>query len=303
MAKFTFVVLHFNIKSIIDTQECVNSILDIASYNNKASLNVVIVENGSSDNSCEELTNHYKDNNSVFVLCSDSNLGFSKGNNLGIDYAKANYSPDFIVVLNNDTIVESRNLVDIIETEYQKYTFDILGPRIRNLRNIEQNPPLYKPQIKAKDLKLSLDRLKILQSDLSTKKLRRVIEFTKNIIRKSILYRFWFNYKHNKRLKKTTNSTNVFLHGSALVISRSFLQKNEHLFTPISFMFFEEDILYYNVIKNNYKSIYCPKISILHKEDVSTNYSHKSPTSFIIEKKIESLENFLKYINNAECGG
>jgi GT2 family glycosyltransferase len=60
---------------------------------------VIVVDNGSTDGSQEYIRNNFP---SVRLICLDKNYGFCKGNNEGIKAAHG----DYIVLLNNDTVVE-----------------------------------------------------------------------------------------------------------------------------------------------------------------------------------------------------
>lgn len=60
---------------------------------------VIVVDNGSNDGSQEIISVNF---HSVNLICLDRNYGFCKGNNIGIEAARGEY----IVLLNNDTVVE-----------------------------------------------------------------------------------------------------------------------------------------------------------------------------------------------------
>lgn len=74
--------------------ECLGSV-----FRETASFEVVLVDNGSEDGSVEYVK---KDFPSVKVIEERENLGFAKGNNIGIAAAKGKY----ILTLNNDTVLE-----------------------------------------------------------------------------------------------------------------------------------------------------------------------------------------------------
>lgn len=74
--------------------ECLGSI-----FRETASFEVVLVDNGSEDGSVEYVK---KDFPKVTVIEERENLGFAKGNNIGIAVAKGKY----ILTLNNDTVLE-----------------------------------------------------------------------------------------------------------------------------------------------------------------------------------------------------
>lgn len=78
-----------------DTIECLNA-LDECTY---PQLTVMVVDNGSSDDSVARIQAAYPD---ILLLESRKNLGFAGCNNIGIRYALA-HGADFIWLLNNDT--------------------------------------------------------------------------------------------------------------------------------------------------------------------------------------------------------
>lgn len=88
------------------TKKCVDSIVsNYREYN----IQVAIVDNGSGNNSGERLRDLYKDNEKVIVLINKENMGFARGNNTGYHYLRKYYNLDYIVILNNDVIINQRN--------------------------------------------------------------------------------------------------------------------------------------------------------------------------------------------------
>lgn len=80
-----------------DTIVCLNS-LSKQSFEN---LHLVVVDNGSSDNSVEEIRKAFPD---VDLLENSENQGFAAGMNMGIRYALS-LGADAVFVLNNDTFL------------------------------------------------------------------------------------------------------------------------------------------------------------------------------------------------------
>lgn len=102
------VVVNYN--GCDDTRECLHSLRKV-DYGN---MTVILVDNASTDGSFERLREEFPE---VLCIRSEKNLGFTGGNNLGL--AKAYEArPDFVFLLNNDTIVSSnilRELTDFME--------------------------------------------------------------------------------------------------------------------------------------------------------------------------------------------
>ena len=101
-------ILLLNYNRYDDTIECVESIRNISYINYK----VLIVDNFSTDNSYRKLKNNFKD---IEIIVTYDNLGYTGGVNYGIQHLKK-YSPDYILLLNNDTIVTKSFLENLVET-------------------------------------------------------------------------------------------------------------------------------------------------------------------------------------------
>ncbi len=64
------------------------------------------------------------------LLLIDKNHGFAEGNNIGIRYAIRYLSPDYVLLLNNDTVVDPAFLDNLIEYSESRPEIGILGPMI-----------------------------------------------------------------------------------------------------------------------------------------------------------------------------
>src|SRR5258708_2922276 len=102
--KVFIVILNWNQAKL--TLECIESVLKLKREKNQQ-VEIVIVDNGS-----DELIQRYKD---VTILRTGSNLGFAGGNNFGIKYA-LDHLADYVMILNNDTLVDSQMLTHLLKT-------------------------------------------------------------------------------------------------------------------------------------------------------------------------------------------
>ena len=73
---------------------------------------VIVVDNNSEDKSCELIEKYF---NSVQLIKNKENLGFSKGNNIGVQRSKG----EFLCILNPDTIVPEDCFHNLL-AHYQK---------------------------------------------------------------------------------------------------------------------------------------------------------------------------------------
>ena len=88
------IILNWNGKD--DTLQCLKSLSNVTTAHQ-----VVIVDNGSTDNSVEVISKAFPHHH---LIETKKNLGFAEGNNVGIRYALEK-GADFLLLLNNDTIV------------------------------------------------------------------------------------------------------------------------------------------------------------------------------------------------------
>jgi GT2 family glycosyltransferase len=83
-----------------DTVDCIESLKKVTYPN----MQVVVVDNASTDESAVILSIR-EEQDGFILLRSNENNGFSAGNNIGIRYALEN-GADYVLLLNNDTVVE-----------------------------------------------------------------------------------------------------------------------------------------------------------------------------------------------------
>ena len=127
MEKVAIVILNYlNYK---DTIECVESIeqmkYDIAG--------IVIVDNGSNNDSWEILKRKYKGSRNIHVVRARKNYGFAKGNNIGIEIARKKFGTDYVFVVNNDVVFKDDNyFVELMKAYDQNVA--IIGSEI-HLKN------------------------------------------------------------------------------------------------------------------------------------------------------------------------
>jgi hypothetical protein len=86
---------------------------------------VVVVDNGSTDDSVDFVKMNFP---MVDVLALDKSYGFARGNNEGIKYALERYKPEYVVLLNNDTVIVQKNWLKVLVAS----SFDISEPVILN---------------------------------------------------------------------------------------------------------------------------------------------------------------------------
>jgi GT2 family glycosyltransferase len=118
--KVAIVVLNRN--GLQDTRECLRS-LDRLDY---PDFEVILVDNASTDGSVANCRQEFP---AVRVVESNLNLGFAGGNNLGIQRALSGRA-SYVLLLNNDTIVDPALLTQLVTIGESDPEIGILGPKI-----------------------------------------------------------------------------------------------------------------------------------------------------------------------------
>jgi GT2 family glycosyltransferase len=105
-----------------DTLACVRSVR-ASDYED---LRLLVVDNGSTDNSVQEISAAFPD---AELLALPENSGFAGGNNAGIAHVVP-HAPDLILLLNNDTVVEPNAISELVQSLVQDERWSIAVPKI-----------------------------------------------------------------------------------------------------------------------------------------------------------------------------
>lgn len=295
--KFSFVILHY--LTIEDTIKCVESIeKNCKKYN----YNIVIVDNYSSNNTGEKLKQKYSNKEKITVILNKENLGFAKGNNTGFIYAKQNLDPDFIMLINNDTIIIDDEFCSKVIEEYEKSHFAVLGPKIR-LKDGSINPVT----IDFPGLEQLYAELKILKTEYTANKWPVLkifynLYFNIKCILKKLLINMKIISRENVIHDVNKRYENIVLHGCFIIFSKEYINKFDGLYDE-TFLYREEEILALRLKNNNMLSVYNPEIVIQHNEDSATNAMNKKirkKIMFMNKHKIQSTNILINLIKESD---
>ena len=110
-------------------KKCLDSIFE-QTYKD---LEIVLVDNCSTDTSVEFIKNNYP---SIKIVMSQKNLGFASGNNLGIKSSKG----ELVMLLNNDTWMD-QDFLEKLTKFYDENDYDVVAPLENDYQN--SNKPIY----------------------------------------------------------------------------------------------------------------------------------------------------------------
>ncbi|MDD6966673.1 MAG: glycosyltransferase [Firmicutes bacterium] len=258
-----FLILHFGSDEL--TYNAVKSVQELDDLGNSQ---IIIVDNGLG------FKNIYSDINNIHVVTSDKNIGFSAGNNLGYKYILDNFSPDFVIAMNNDILFPDRKFITELYSIYDETAFYVCGPDVFVPYGAYHSSPLREKPLSIETVDAEILRFKNrLYSFTSRSKVRKYLGY---IISNSYLFTKYAEKKSRSDRVDVKGwnhqSENVVFQGSFLIFDKRFISDNEKLFYPETFLYMEEDILATRCIYNGWKTVYTPKLVVHHLVHGSNAY-------------------------------
>lgn len=257
--KIVTIILHYNDAEL--TINYINNLLklDWKDYQH----NIIIVDNNSPDGSGQILKNQFHNKRNIAVLQSKENIGFAKGNNIGIDYAKKIFDPDLYIISNDDIVIEDENFPNKLVDEYINSKFAVWGPDVYSTKRMAHQSPLREKYLDIEELEKNI-------YDIDKKiRLLHIIDKLKayNSIRK-IKKRL---YKGKEDDMYKVKQYGVVLQGAFFVLSKEYIDCYPDGLYPETFLYMEEDALNYRCKRSDLKVVYDPNVQVKHLEGVSTS--------------------------------
>jgi len=116
----SIVIVNYNNSKLL--KENLQSIYDST---HKTSLDIIVVDNASADDSIEMMRNNFPD---VKIIANKENLGFIKASNQGLDVSKGRYA----MLLNDDTIVKEGAFDTLVKFMDSNSSAGACGPKLLN---------------------------------------------------------------------------------------------------------------------------------------------------------------------------
>lgn len=253
MGKIGIVILNY--LNYQDTIECVDSIRQM----DYKIAGIVIVDNGSYNESYSILSKMYKEDKKICVVHAAKNYGYAKGNNIGIHIARKRFAADFVYVVNNDVIFK--------DPEYFK----------KLLRMYDDETGVIGSKIQLKDGSIQPEYI-------------AYISFPEVL---NIYLREWL-IRNKKEIwlrgipPLNEGNQRQILHGCGLLFTPSYFKYYKG-FYPKTFLYREEHILYILCQRQELQQKYVKDTYIYHKEDKS------SDMSFHNDENVKSEYDFQSY--------
>ncbi|MCC9073599.1 glycosyltransferase family 2 protein [Flavobacterium sp. F-65] len=113
--QLSVIILNYNVRYFLE--QCV---LSVQQALENLDSEIIVIDNNSSDDSCEMIHSRFPD---VKLIQNKENLGFPKGNNIGVSQAKG----DYICILNPDTVVAEDTFTKVLAFAKEQHNLGIVG--------------------------------------------------------------------------------------------------------------------------------------------------------------------------------
>lgn len=118
--RISVIILNYNGETIL--ANCLLSVLKT----NYGALEVIVVDNGSHDGSLDTVSKFQTIDKRVKLVRNSGNLGFALGNNIGASHAMG----DYLLFLNNDTLVEPNWLQELVNVVNRSNSIVAAQPKL-----------------------------------------------------------------------------------------------------------------------------------------------------------------------------
>lgn len=224
MPELSVILVSFN--DWIHLEKCLQSLLAVAPEKN---LEVVVVDNNSSDGSPGLVKDRFPE---VKLIRNEKNLGFARACNLGIQASAG----EFVLFLNNDTIVNVQVLSVLLEKIRENPLIGAVGPAL-------------------------LSGQKTYQVSFGKK-----VDFFSEFIQKG-----FFNLYNAKKLRSDSKARDVGWLSAACLLARRKALEEAGCFDENYFLYFEDIDLCYKIKQSGWILRFLPQAHIIHFGGTSTS--------------------------------
>jgi GT2 family glycosyltransferase len=234
MDHITVVLVHFNTDT--ETKACLDSLLKTTHQGFETQ--IVVVDNGSKV--ALKLPERLQMHSQITLLRSESNLGFSGGNTLGISHALQQQSSEYVLLLNTDTLIHPQAIEELHAFLQREREVGMVSPKIYFAPGKEFHHASY----------TSADKGKVLWYGGGSIDWRNLLAFHRNV-------------DELERGQTDAQSRSEFATGCAVMIRREVLEAIGSL--DDNFFLYLEDVEWsVRAARMGYQIGYCPQAVVWH---------------------------------------
>lgn len=227
--ELSVIIVNYNVTDLLE--KCLQS---LQRFIQDVAYEVIVIDNASPDTTWKGLQTQFPE---VHFIASDSNVGFSKANNLAVQHAQG----DYILLLNPDTELEGYYMREILDFARAKTDFGCLGVRMHDAGGN------FLPESKrdVPNMVNSFKKLYVLSGNKNSR------SYYRNDIAEDAI-------------------------AEVQVLTGAFLLMKKEVYLQVGglderyFMYGEDIDLCYSVLRQGYRNWYYGKYSILHHKGQST---------------------------------
>lgn len=212
-----------------------------------------------------DITFNICNKSNLFIIHNEENLGFAKGNNLGVNFLNNHFKVDYLLFSNNDIVLKDSDTIErMIEKIDELPQSGIIGPKIIGTNGDFQNPYNY-------------------------------VSFWTEMI--GYYWERFIPFYHIKHLnRETAKEGNYYRVMGAFFIARYIDFLNCGMMDPNTFLFYEEPILSERMLHINKTTYYFPDVCVVHEHGSTINNSDN--TSDIYNHLFKSGIYYFKHYKN-----
>lgn len=256
--KVSVVILTWNALKMTKDQ-----LKDVSKLDTKGIISeTIIVDNGSTDGTIEELSKYSLPNMGYKFIETGSNKGFAGGNNYGIKDA-IKRGADYVVLMNNDLILSNDILVKLVSLAEKDKSIGLISPKMYFASGYEFHKERYKESEKGK-----------------------VIWYAGGIIDRNNVYSSHKGVDEVDRGQYEKTEDTDFANGACMLITKEVVQKVGTM--DETFFLYWEDADYSEQVKNaGFRVVYTCETKLWHMVSVSTgNSGSPSNDYFLIRNRL-----------------
>lgn len=251
MDKIAIIIVHYNTNE--DTKETLESLAKIDTSG-------LLVRTFVVDNASKQPLVLSKQLKNVQLIRSDTNLGFTGGNNLGLAVASKSFNPEFFLLLNSDTLVKA-DFLQLLYRELKRHPqMGMVAPKIYFAPGCEFHRSSYQEKHRG-----------------------QVIWFMGGIIDEANLSCFHLGVDEVDRGQFTKSPDSHFLSGCCVLVRREALAVSG-TFDDRYFLYFEDADLSRRMRACGFTFAVCPQAVIWHKNGGSTLGSGSDLQTFYLTR-------------------
>lgn len=252
-----FLILNYNTSTL-----CIDLLNQIIDLNQP----IVVVDNNSNANDYNKIAEFSKNYPQITLLRLDTNEGFSAGNNFGYKYIKDNFKEvEAIHCLNTDIIIhQPEQLISSVKANIKNNY--VLAPQV--LTNGFLSTALVKRNINTlkKDVyqEILMYRKKI--------KKHKIVRLAGPLYRQYMQKHGSFVLKEDYKVLDSPLADGEYYvyNGCYLIFTQNYIKEYDYLFNPQTFLYYEEDFLFYRLYCNRQKVSYIEEVVVDHLENIDS---------------------------------